>query len=380
MASPISEDTTKLPDDLQRTGRLAAQKGNLDGGSKPSSTLAQVLNKGLLGQREKDEKSLISLRRPHKAGTGYGIYEGPCRPASWSPCETALLQGRRDWKVTQSEQVTHAEAKLHTDKLEIGKKYKCKISSRFQPLDTTASNYYFQVPTTRQNMKYSNNQEDDASPRTQRARKMAADAQKAVEMKKPLLAQLRRPTDQGDSRSSLTRPRPGIGYDIHRLEEWFKLIDTNQSGEITVRKLIIAMMRYQDIMDLIYLLKEKSSGIWQLKPAERPTAGKLTREDMQWVRGILTELGSDGHTKMCWTEFVEFFRQSGLLMEYETRSDLNTSSLGETNLVEYLKKQEDEERSFQNMFFNDQRRGAMIQSRRRSSLAQRESCALAQIT
>ena len=29
----------------------------------------------------------------------------------------------------------------------------------------------------------------------------------AVEMKKPLLAQLRRPTDQGDSRSSLTRPR-----------------------------------------------------------------------------------------------------------------------------------------------------------------------------
>ena len=33
-----------------------------------------------------------------------------------------------------------------------------KISSRFQPLDTTASNYYFQVPTTQQNMKYSNNQ------------------------------------------------------------------------------------------------------------------------------------------------------------------------------------------------------------------------------
>ncbi len=31
--------------------RLAAQKGNLDGGSKPSSSLAQVLNKGLLGKR-----------------------------------------------------------------------------------------------------------------------------------------------------------------------------------------------------------------------------------------------------------------------------------------------------------------------------------------
>lgn len=33
-------------------------------------------------------------------------------------------------------------------------------------------------------------------------------------------------------------------------------------------------------------------------------------------QGILTELGSDGHTKMCWTEFVEFFRQSGGREEY----------------------------------------------------------------
>ena len=35
-----------------------------------------------------------------------------------------------------------------------------------------------------------------------------------------------------------------------RNEDWFKLIDTSNSGEITVRKLIVAMMRYQDIRDL----------------------------------------------------------------------------------------------------------------------------------
>eukprot|EP00435_Cladocopium_sp_Y103_P070113 s658_g34.t1 len=199
-------------------------------------------------------------------------------------------------------------------------------------------------------------------------------ASPAQELKKPLLAKLRQPVDH------LERPRPGIGYDIHRLEEWFKLIDTSKSGEITVRKLIVAMMRYQDIMDLIYLLKEKSSGIWQLKPEERPTAGKLTREDMQWVRGILTELRSDGHSKMTWTEFVEFFRQAGLLLEYETRSEMNESALGETSLMELLKNQEEEESRFQNMFFSGERRGAMIPGRRRSSFAQRESCALAQIT
>ena len=58
----------------------------------------------------------------------------------------ALVQGRQDWKVTESEQagragsghcrsrvksgpwqVTVVEAKLHTDKLELGKKYKCPL-------------------------------------------------------------------------------------------------------------------------------------------------------------------------------------------------------------------------------------------------------------
>ena len=32
---------------------------------------------------------------------------------------------------------------------------------------------------------------------------------------------------------------------------------------------------------------------------------------LRWSKGILTELRSDGHSKMTWTEFVEFFRQAG---------------------------------------------------------------------
>ena len=32
-------------------------------------------------------------------------------------------------------------------------------------------------------------------------------------------------------------------------------------------------------MDLVFLLREKSEGrLWQLKPENRPTAGKLTRD------------------------------------------------------------------------------------------------------
>ncbi|CAJ1365053.1 unnamed protein product, partial [Effrenium voratum] len=154
--------------------------------------------------------------------------------------------------------------------------------------------------------------------------------------------------------------------------EWFRLMDNNHSGEITVRKLIIGMMKYQDdIMDLVYVLKEKSSGsIWKLKPSERPTAGKLCREDMQWVRGILSEL--DGDASMTWPEFVDFFRQTGLLLEYQTRRELNESNLGETSLVEHLKKQEEEEQRYQQMHFGEERRGARLE--------QRSSCSMAQTT
>lgn len=367
------EATVALPADLRQTGRLQGQAGNVDSGAKPKgTTLAEAMNKALMDKRDRGSFLGQACRR-HQAGSGYGMYRGPCHPASWSPHETALVQGLKGWQVTESDQVTHAEALLHTDKLEMGKKYQCQLSSRLQRVAPDNSDYYFKPPNCEQNRKYSNLQENPESPRSRRARQMAAAAQQATLQKKPLLAQIRQPV------AALERPRAGVAYNIRRLEEWFRLMDTNNSGEITVRKLIIGMMRYQDIMDLIYLLKEKSSGIWQLKPSERPTAGKLSRDDMQWVRGVLSELGQDGHSTMTWPEFVEFFRQSGLLLEYETRDELNSSSLGETSIAAHLKKQEDEEQRFQALFFSRERRGALApRSSRRQSAP--ENCALAQTT
>lgn len=182
----------------------------------------------------------------------------------------------------------------------------------------------------------------------------------------------------------MARLRPGVAYSVSRLEEWFLLLDTNRSGEVTVRKLILGMMKHQEIMDLVFLLREKSEGrLWQLKPENRPTAGKLTRDDMQWVRAMLEELGSGGGASMTWPEFVDFFRQTGLLLEYSTRDELNQSDLGETNIEDFLRRQEEEFQLDQERFFSEQRRGARIfpsspeRSERRSS---RSSCALAQTT
>eukprot|EP00913_Durusdinium_trenchii_P016966 g15951.t1 len=230
----------------------------------------------------------------------------------------------------------------------MGKKYQCQLSSRLQRVAPDNSDYYFKPPNCEQNRKYSNLQErtyrtavveptaalgdrfapcpatvlwrsgerevakNPESPRSRRARQMAAAAQQATLQKKPLLAQIRQPV------AALERPRAGVAYNIRRLEEWFRLMDTNNSGEIT--------------------------------------------------------LGQDGHSTMTWPEFVEFFRQSGLLLEYETRDELNSSSLGETSIAAHLKKQEDEEQRFQALFFSRERRGALAPRSSRSSVGRAGHC------
>ena len=64
---------------------------------------------------------------------------------------------------------------------------------------------------------------------------------KSSERPTPLLTKLRQPVQEG-----MARLRPGVAYSVSRLEEWFLLLDTNRSGEVTVRKLILGMMKHQD--------------------------------------------------------------------------------------------------------------------------------------
>ncbi|CAE7824711.1 PAT17 [Symbiodinium sp. CCMP2592] len=348
--------------------------------AKPRSMLARLAARG----NSRREQQGLKEAEAYRAGHGYGKGFGPCKPASASPCETALLSGLTEWQLPTSE-APLAEILLQNDKVELGEKYNMRISSRFQPLVAKTAHYHFPLPTSEQNRRYSNvrhKHPPEGVPSLEPPKDKkdpTSTLSKSPERQTPLLTKLRQPVQEG-----MARLRPGVAYSVSRLEEWFLLLDTSRSGEVTVRKLILGMMKHQEIMDLVFLLREKSEGrSWQLKPESRPTAGKLTRDDMQWVRAMLEELGAGGGASMTWPEFVDFFRQTGLLLEYSTRDELNQSDLGETNIEDFLRRQEEEFQLDQERFFSEQRRGARIfpsspeRSERRSS---RSSCALAQTT
>ena len=168
-----------------------------------------------------------------------------------------------------------AEILLQNDKVELGEKYNIRISSRFQPLTATTAHYHFSLPTSEQNRRYTNvrprkaatprqehldgagqagqagqaaqaTQAEQAGPAGPAGQLAAANQQEASMSSSsrptPLLTKLRMPEQEG-----MARLRQGVAYSISRLEEWFMLLDTNRSGEVTVRKLILGMMKHQAV-------------------------------------------------------------------------------------------------------------------------------------
>ena len=145
-----------------------------------------------------------------------------------------------------SGQAPLAEILLQNDKVELGEKYNMRISSRFQPLVAKTAHYHFPLPTSEQNRRYSNVRhkhppEGVPSLEPPKDKKDPTSLSKSSERQTPLLTKLRQPVQEG-----MARLRPGVAYSVSRLEEWFLLLDTSRSGEVTVRKLILGMMKHQD--------------------------------------------------------------------------------------------------------------------------------------
>eukprot|EP00439_Symbiodinium_sp_Y106_P072676 s1897_g13.t1 len=318
-----SRPNTTEPQVSPRSGALAKTM------AKPRSMLARLAARG----NSRREQQGLKEAEAYRAGHGYGKGFGPCKPASASPCETALLSGLTEWQLPTSE-APLAEILLQNDKVELGEKYNMRISSRFQPLVAKTAHYHFPLPTSEQNRRYSNVRhkhppEGVPSLEPPKDKKDPTSLSKSSERQTPLLTKLRQPVQEG-----MARLRPGVAYSVSRLEEWFLLLDTSRSGE----------------------------------------------DDMQWVRAMLEELGAGGGASMTWPEFVDFFRQTGLLLEYSTRDELNQSDLGETNIEDFLRRQAEELQLDQERFFSEQRRGARIfpsspeRSERRSSRGCEQGC------
>ena len=186
-----------------------------------------------------------------------------------------------------------AEIVLQNDKVELGEKYNMKISSRFQPLLATTAHYHFPLPTSEQNRRYSNVRpsrlvmsHDEGQP-TSQPPEVPSEVREGEKRPTPLLSKLTLPEREG-----MVRLRPGVAYSISRLEEWFCLLDTNRSGEVTVRKLILGMMKHQAIYHLVsHRPDQKVSSVPALPAAGDHGFGIHAQGE---VRGALVEAAARG--------------------------------------------------------------------------------------
>jgi hypothetical protein len=258
---------------------------------------------------------------PEREGAGYGATgHGPCEPASPFYHETSLRQGRSTWLKPEVPQVSNVLSALERDEIRFRKKYAAGTSD--DGSESLVARFSITPPTTPQHTKYS--RQSKQVMRNEEHEKAAACVAKIVPgVRKSMI---------GVSR----RFPHGVAYDVRRLEKWFQKIDTDGSGEVTVRKMIVGILTDQELLDLFFLLRE---GDGVLNPGSAPEApsifkkphlGQIDKSDLSWIKETMRRVDKDGNMTMEWTEFVEFFRRTGLLLEYKTKEQLNRSALGET--------------------------------------------------
>lgn len=342
---PATCETHMVEDFYDNELSLSPQPKSGRGERKPWSARAHPLKIAFSSHPSHLEKQL-----PVRTDAGFGVGFGPRKPPSCSPHDSALRTAKEGWPQAEIPQTALIQTALENDKKRLEYKYKNVMTSRFQPLPMDSARYHVKLPSSPQHRKYVAGAPVNMLFTSEQREKGAA----RKTLKKGNTQVFSQQISDGRPK---TRQR--VAYNIKRLEGWFKLMDTNSSGEITVRKLIVGMMKHQELCDLFYLLKDSGSqDMWAVNPHDRPKVGSLTKDDMDWIREVLTNLDQDGNSSMDWPEFVDFFRKAGLLLEYSTRDDLNQSHLGETNIELHRQKMEEERKDQQNKFFNEARRGA----------------------
>lgn len=290
-----------------------------------------------------------SLVVPYGAGAGFPSLFGPVKPASHSPCESALHKTTlTSHPIPQLKTVSKTEAALERDKERLSARYQANLTSRFQPLPVSSARYNISLPGADDSLKYSKTRE---TPDTIRFTQEVMETQGNRGRKALKMGELQvKKTEVRDS-----RPGQQVQYNLKRLEMWFKLMDINNSGEVTVRKLIVGMLKHQELLDLFYLLKDGGSDP-DLDAQNRPKIGQLTKADMEWVSDVLSDLDQDGNASMDWPEFVDFFRKTGLLLEYKTRPDLNESMMGQTSMESARKTKDVNKKQREGKWLTEERR------------------------
>lgn len=160
----------------------------------------------------------------------------------------------------------------------------------------------------------------------------------------------------------MVRPK----FNIPTLRRWFKEIDQDGGGFISRRELIVALRQHKDLQAV--LLSSVQEG--EQDDEEHPDVMQAKNAEMKRIIAIMHSVDTDGSGTMEWDEFVEFFRRSGFLLEYNTRSSLNDTSFKRDSMLELTTQAQKAERMEQ-LGIADAQIDAVLQEQASSAAAAR---------
>jgi len=130
------------------------------------------------------------------------------------------------------------------------------------------------------------------------------------------------------SESSPTRRRNSTGgepigngqkalYDILTIRQWFNGMDEQRNGHVTKKEWLEFMRRNPQFKSMV-LCGGVETRLTDRFSEESVQALKDQAKEMRRLLKIWREIDKDANGTLEWEEFIEFFRRSGNLLEYET--------------------------------------------------------------
>mmetsp|Transcript_24307 Transcript_24307/g.44623 ORF Transcript_24307/g.44623 Transcript_24307/m.44623 type:complete len:367 (-) Transcript_24307:61-1161(-) len=214
------------------------------------------------------------------------------RPASPSLVESCLYSS---WGAPEPEMVCvkQAQSALEADLLSLQQKYGCEEPS------SLAARYTIAVPRSSR---------PSTAGRSSSARSTPQRSSQA------------RPSElclEADKLNALPR------YSKQTLAKWFKRIDIDRSGFLTVREFILALRLHRELFSIFASVYQVHIGDEGVFTPEQAT------QELQLIRRIVHDVDADRSGEVDWAEFCGFFDNNGLLLEYRVRTELNRTSLCE---------------------------------------------------
>lgn len=135
------------------------------------------------------------------------------------------------------------------------------------------------------------------------------------------------PVSQSDKGSSVVDPeeqwlqrcnRPF--FDIFTIRQWFMEMDSNRSGSVTKQE-FIHFLRNRPRLRRLFIDAGKQRRQQYKGDATQITDSQAEALEMRRLLKLLKEIDEDGNGTLEFEEFLDFWRVSGFLLEYETPSN-----------------------------------------------------------